>query len=81
MLVRLVYSILGTFESERWRIATGSVTTLLLMGLLEEIMVVCVLLGTGFVLKSGKGGSTGGYESQTELRTRDVEPRGARARN
>ncbi|KAL8822792.1 MAG: hypothetical protein Q9191_006482 [Dirinaria sp. TL-2023a] len=58
ILVRLVYSILGSFRGRRWSIATGSVTVFLVMAVLEEIIVIVVLLGTGLALMRKDNNST-----------------------
>ena len=52
ILVRLIYSLLGSFsKNHAFSSITGSVTINLCMAVIEEFVVVIVLLGTGFTLR------------------------------
>jgi hypothetical protein len=87
MLVRLVYSAIGTFAYvPRLNTETGSVTLLLCMALLEEVAIVCIYEGVGLTLKkvekprqtspTGAGGSHDTMvQSDADLRYVQVDRR------
>ena len=52
ILMRLLYSLLGAFsKNKQFSSITGSVTINLCMAVVEELVVILVLLGTGFTLR------------------------------